>query len=134
MIIDFNLQMSDAQAVTSSAASTNIIDLGADRDIGPGEEMKLVFTCDTTQAGTSPTVTFKLQTSATAGGTYTDLATSRTVAAMTSGQAVVMGLPDTNLQFIRAYFTIGGSSITAGAFSAQIVKDASQWQAYSDFE
>jgi len=134
MIIDYNLQMSDAQAVSASAASTNIIDLGSDRDIGPGEDMRLVFSCDTTQEGTLPTVTFKLQTSATAAGSYTDLVLSRTVAAMASGEAVVMGLPDTNLQFIRAYFTIGGSSITAGAFSAQIVKDASQWQAYTDFE
>ena len=134
MIIDYNLQMSDAQAVSASAASTNIIDLGSDRDIGPGEDMRLVFSCDTTQEGTLPTVTFKLQTSATAGGTFTDLATSRTVDAMSSGDAVVMGLPDTNEQFIRAYFTIGGSSISAGAFSAQIVKDASQWQAYTDFE
>ena len=30
MIIDYNLQLSDAQSVTADAASTNVIDLGAD--------------------------------------------------------------------------------------------------------
>ena len=29
MIIDYNLQFSDAQSVTADAASTNIIDLGS---------------------------------------------------------------------------------------------------------
>lgn len=131
MIIDYNLQFSDAQAVTADAASTNIVDLGGDWDIGPGEEMKLVFSCDVAMGGSSPTVIFKLQTCATAGGTFTDIATSRQVAAMAAGDMVVMGIPDTNLQFIRAYYDVGGTSPT-GTFSASIVKDGQQWSAYAD--
>jgi len=56
MIIDYNLQFSDAQALTVDAASTNVIDLGSDRDIGPGTDMKIAVTLDTDMGGTSPTV------------------------------------------------------------------------------
>ena len=131
MIIDYNLQFSDAQAVTADAASTNVVDIGADIDIGVGEPLSLAITCDVTMGGSSPTVIFKIQTCATAGGTYVDIAASRQVAAMAAGDAVTMAIPDTNLQFVRVYFDVGGSSPT-GTFSASIVKDAAQWAAYAD--
>ena len=36
MIFDKNLQFSAAQALTATAASTNSVDLGANRPVGPG--------------------------------------------------------------------------------------------------
>ena len=62
MLIDYNLQMSDAQSVTADAASTNVIDLGSDRDIGPGEEMKIALNFDVAMGGSSPTLAVQVQT------------------------------------------------------------------------
>lgn len=46
MIIDAHNLFSDAQAVTTSAVGTNVIDLGSDRSIGNGEPMAVLFTVD----------------------------------------------------------------------------------------
>lgn len=46
MILDAQGLFSDAQAVTSSAVGTNVIDLSADRAIGSGEPMGVLFTVD----------------------------------------------------------------------------------------
>jgi hypothetical protein len=42
-IIDFDLLLSDAQAVTADAVGTNVIDLTTARSIGTGEPMAVVF-------------------------------------------------------------------------------------------
>lgn len=46
MIIDAQNLFSDAQAVTADAVGTNVIDLSADRSIGNGEPMAVVFCVD----------------------------------------------------------------------------------------
>ena len=46
MILDAQLQFSDAQAVTTDAVGDNVIDLGVDRSIGNGEPMAVLFTVD----------------------------------------------------------------------------------------
>lgn len=46
MIIDNQLVFSDAQAITADAVGTNVIDLSADRSIGNGEPMAVVFCVD----------------------------------------------------------------------------------------
>lgn len=46
MIIDAQTLFSDAQAVTADAVGTNVIDLSADRSIGNGEPMAVVFCVD----------------------------------------------------------------------------------------
>lgn len=46
MILDSQLLLSDAQAITADAVGTNVIDLSADRSIGTGEPMAVVFTVD----------------------------------------------------------------------------------------
>lgn len=43
MILDAQMQFSDSQAITADAVGTNVIDLGADRSIGTGEPMAVVF-------------------------------------------------------------------------------------------
>jgi hypothetical protein len=73
-----------------------------------------------------------VQTDDNAGFTSaTTVQTSRTVAAGSAGDMIVMGLPDTNERYIRLYFDMGGSSPTA-TVSASIVKDAQQWKSYAD--
>ena len=130
MIIDYNLQVSDAQALTADAASTNVIDLGSDRDIGPGEDMKIAVTLDVDMGGSSPTMAIQVQTSSD-NSTFTTVQTSRTVAAGSAGDSIIMGLPDTNDRYLRLYYDLGGTSPTA-TVTASIVKDAQQWQSYAN--
>lgn len=46
MILDSQLEFSDAQAITADAVGTNVLDLGVDRSIGNGEPMAVMFTVD----------------------------------------------------------------------------------------
>src|SRR5690242_4276971 len=43
MFLDKNLQLSDSQALTATALSTNVIDLLTARSLGNGEPMAVVF-------------------------------------------------------------------------------------------
>ena len=132
MIIDYNLQLSDAQSVTADAASTNVIDLGADRDIGPGEDMKIVVSFDVAMGGSSPTLAVQVQTDDNSSfSSASTVQTSRTISAAAAGDTLVMGLPDTNERYIRLNYDVGGSSPTM-TVSASIVKDAQQYYAYPD--
>jgi len=93
MIIDYNLQFSDAQALTVDAASTNIIDLGSDRDIGVGEEMKVALNFDVAMGGTSPTLSVLVQTDDNSSfSSATTVLTSRSIAAAAIGDTLVLGL------------------------------------------
>lgn len=62
MVLDAQLQLSDAQAVTSADAySTNTVDTGAGtpaRQIGDGEPMALVVSVDTAAAGDGTPASF----------------------------------------------------------------------------
>lgn len=132
MIIDKNLEFSDAQALTADAASTNVIDLGADRDIGPGEEMKIAVTLDVAMGGTSPTMAVQVQTDDNASfSSATTVLTSRTISSGAAGDALTLGLPDTNERYVRLYYDLGGTSPTV-TVSASVVQDAQQWAAYAD--
>jgi len=130
MIIDYNLQLSDAQSVTADAASTNIIDLGSDRDIGVGEDMKIALNFDVAMGGTSPTLAVLVQTDDNSSfSSATTVLTSRSIASAAIGDTLVLGLPDTNERYVRLYYDVGGSSPTM-TLSASVVKDAQQWQSY----
>lgn len=132
MIIDYNLQLSDAQSVTADAASTNVIDLGADRDIGPGEDMKIVVSFDVAMGGSSPTLAVQVETDDNSSfSSASTVLTSRTISAAAAGDTLVMGLPDTNERYIRLNYDVGGTSPTM-TVSASIVKDAQQYYAYPD--
>lgn len=53
MYVDAELQFSDAQAVTTDAVGTNVLDLGVSRSIGSGEPMGVLFVVDVTADQTS---------------------------------------------------------------------------------
>jgi len=130
MIIDYNLQFSDAQALTVDAASTNIIDLGSDRDIGVGEEMKIALNFDVAMGGSSPTLAVLVQTDDNSSfSSATTVLTSRSIADAAIGDQLVLGLPDTNERYVRLYYDVGGTSPTM-TVSASVVKDAQQWSSY----
>lgn len=132
MIIDYNLQFSDAQSLTADAASTQVIDLGADRNIGPGEPLNIAVTLDVAMGGTAPTMAVQVQTDDNdAFSSPTTILTSRTIADGVAGDSMVISVPDTNERYIRLYYDLGGTSPTA-TVSASLVLDAQQWASYAD--
>ena len=139
MIIDKFLQVSNAQAVTASAASTDVIDAGATknasigRDIGAGD-MYMVITCsEAATAAGAATVTFSVQDSAD-NSSFADVIVSAAIgkAAITVGSKVVLPLPPGMRRYIRAYYTVATGPLTAGKFSAQLVPGFEFLKSYPD--
>ena len=139
MILDTQLEFSDAQSITATALSTNVIDLRASptlKDIANGKQLYAVLQVDTaaTAAGAA-TVTFSLESDSTA-----DLATSATVHATTAaigkatlvaGYQVVIPLPPgvTYERYLGARYTVATGPLTAGAFSFFITDAPQNWNA-----
>lgn len=129
MIIDRYNEFSDAQVVTTSAASSNVVDLKA-----PGAfESKPVFlhiqVADGVTASGAATVTFALQTdSDEAFGSAETLWTSSAIgkATLVDGHEVVrLALNGLALErYLRVYYTVGTGPLTAGAFDAFLSPDA----------
>lgn len=116
MILDSQNLFSDAQALTASGASTNLIDLGADRDIGIGEPMTVVITVDVAADGTTTdeTYTFAIQTDDNAAFSSATTVESRAVAyaSLTAGSKHVISIaPDNRMErYVRVYATLGGTT------------------------
>jgi hypothetical protein len=124
MIIDKALQVSNEQAVTSSAASTDVIDTGqVTSDLGATGQLALVITTDeAATASGAATVTFSLQDSAD-NSSFADVAVTVAIgkATLVAGYQHVIPLPTRLRRYIRAYYTVATGPLTAGKFSAQIV-------------
>jgi len=114
MFIDNELLLSDAQALTATADSTNVIDLGVDRDIGRGEPQALFITVDVAPGGTSPTFTFQLETDDNASMTSSTIVAGGAVAeaALTAGSRHVFPMGITNERYLQGVYTLGGTSPT----------------------
>lgn len=143
MYVDKQLEFSDSQAVTATAISTNVADLNpafnynSGVDIGTGEDVYLVIQTDVaaTAAGAA-TVSVTLESSAAAGLTSSTVHyTSPTwqLADLTAGKALTMvKLPSgTYLRYLGVRYNVSTGPLTAGAFSAFLVKDIAAWRAYN---
>ena len=133
MVVDAFLQFSAAQALTVTAVSTNTVPLGVARDIGPGEELEICITVDTTFAG-GTSVNFQYVTSAAAALTAPTVLIetgAMLTAELTAGRfPIVFRVPRALLKaapvgqaFIGLQYTIVGV-FTAGAVTANMVLDA----------
>lgn len=139
MIIDTRLQLSAQQALTATAASTNIIDLGPppfavfNRLIGPGEPLWLAIAVRVALAGTSPTFAASLQTDTTSAfGATTTLLTSQTFTALAAGTLIVLPMTFTNQRFLRANYTLGGTTPTITVDSWLTNQDPTAWSSMPD--
>ena len=129
MFIDKALQVSNEQAVTVSAASTDSIDFGqANPNVGLNDRSNMVITVDESAAAAgAATVTFSVQDSAD-NATFADVAVTAAIgkANLAAGQQVVIPMPTKLRRYCRVYYTIGTGPLTAGKFSAQIVTGIQQ--------
>lgn len=131
MITDALLRVSEDQAVTASAVSTNTIDLGVARDMGEGRDLYMVFTVTTTFA-TLTSLTFQIVTDDNAS-----LSSPKVIAAtgavtlsgggLAAGSQHVLRIPPEiagkGEQYLGAQYTVGGSNATAGKVTTDIVLD-----------
>lgn len=136
MILDQHLVMSNAQAVTTGAtASTDYIDLGVARDIAPGTPLE-VFACVTTTAtsGGSATLAFKVETDDNTSFSSATTLISKTavaVASLVAGLVICKEkLPSTTERYVRCVWTVATADLTAGNFTAALVKDVERSSFY----
>lgn len=132
MIMDGQLEFSNSQAVTASAASTNFINTEIVAGlIGPGMgELEVVVQVDTAvTASGGATVTFSLQTDD--NSSFSSASTLLTTAAIGKATLVagyevaIWRVPVANVeQYLRVYYTVATGPLTGGAFSAYIVREA----------
>ena len=137
MMLSAEQIFSDSQTVTTSAASTNIIDLGATgtvlgapaalvRDIGPGRPVEFIVQLDIDATGTSPTLDVNVEIDTTdAFGSATVVASSQQLAGGLAGDRIQLNctLPEgTNERYLRLNYTTGGTTpsyqLTAGIVAA----------------
>ena len=136
MYVDAHNLFSDAQAVTATAASTNLIDIGSARDIGVGETLYLVSSIDVdmTDASSDSTLAVTLETDDNAGfSSATTIATIGTFAALSvAGTRIVIKLPpDVGYeQFIRVLYTPANGNLTTGSFTTFLTTDLQAFTPY----
>jgi hypothetical protein len=137
MYVDSQLLFSDAQAVTAAAGSTNTIDFGAVRDIGVGEPLYVVVSCDVamTDSGSDSTLAVALETDSTTTITPDATRTLFTFSAASAAGTVKiarLGPDDINLQYARLYYTPANGNLTTGSFTAFITNNIQKYIAYAD--
>lgn len=149
MYVDKQNEFSDAQAVTASAISTNVIDLYAGvvapnvnnvlRDIGSGQDLYLVVMTQTaaTDAGSDATLVVSLESDSDPA-----LATSPTVHFTTGAlpfatfsvlgaELIAVKLPKGDYErYLGVRYTVASGPLTAGNFDAFLTTDVQSWRAY----
>lgn len=135
MILDKQNMLSEAQAVTSTAVSTNTLDLGSARDIGAGEDLSVFIDVDVaaTAAGAA-TVDFQVIISAAANlSSPTILGSSSPIgkAELTlNRKPIEIKIPRAALlaqpvgqRYLGLQYTVATGPLTAGTFTAGIIVD-----------
>lgn len=142
MMTDAQLLFSDAQAITADAASTNLIDLSAARQIGQGEPMGIAILVDVAAdfTTTDETYEFELQTDDNeAFSSAADvIAQTITAARLTAGSLHVIPISPSILplleRYIRLRYDVGGTTptITVTAWLAPLSTLAGRAPIYPD--
>lgn len=131
MITDKQLEFSDSQALTATAVSDNVIDLGyAGADAGTGETLYVVVHFETAFGGTSPTFQLELEESAD-NSTYTDVVVSKELSAAPDDGLLIIPVPRHSGRYLRLNYVLGGTSPTV-TVSSSIADGPQAWKSYPD--
>lgn len=135
---DFD-RYSNAQAVTATAVSEDVIDHRAIRNLGVGEKPLYVVvqvTTAMTDAGSDSTITVTIETddsdtfgSATVSQT---LGTFAALSAVGTRLTVAVAHGALNERYSRLRYTTANGNLTTGSFSAVLTADPQAWTAYAD--
>ena len=136
MITDAFLRLSDGQALTTTAVSTNTIDLGVARDMGAGEDIYVYFTVPVALAG-GTSVTFQVITSAAAAltsptivGATNAIVTATLVAGYKTAVRINPAVFANGQRYLGAQYTIVGT-YTSGTVTADVVHDIADFKTYA---
>ena len=129
MITDKFLRVSDAQAVTTTANSTDVVDLSQARDLGEGEDLYVVFTVGTAFAGgtsINASITVADNTGLSTNAVTIAMTGVVLTAALTAGAQFTVRLnpqvASLGRRYLGATYTVVGT-MTAGTMTADIVHD-----------
>jgi hypothetical protein len=129
MHTDANTYMSDGQAITASAASTEYIDV---QNAGLGIDGPWVVVRTTEAFATLTSLTVAVETdSATNFGTKRILFSSGAIATANltiNKELVKFQLPHDCRRYIRIYYTVAGTNASAGKVTAFVAADVNQGQ------
>ncbi len=139
MILDAENLFCEEQAVTAEADSTNVIDLGVARNIGVGEPLFIFLNVTETMddSGDDSTLNVDLVTDDNAAlssdAVVMDLVTIPATTA--AGTQYIFRIPPAILEsyqrYIGLHFTPANGNLSAGKFTAGIVKDVQATQDYA---
>ncbi len=136
MYIDRQNLFGQDQAVTTSAASTDHIDLGAARDIGNGQPLEILVLCtEAVTASGAATVTVALQSddnssfSSPANLVLSDAIPKASLVAGT--QVLRVAVPYGTERYLRLFFTVGTGPLTAGRFTSGLIPQRQASVAYA---
>lgn len=134
---DVQTTLSDEQAVTVTAFSSNQYDVGAALNNIGRQGMRAVFTVDEAAAAAgAATVTFEIGEADDAAGTnFRALAGSGAIgkADLAAGATPFdVPIPDTSKRYIVGRYTVGTGPLTAGKFTLALVTGSDHRRAYPD--
>ena len=138
MYIDSQHLFSDAQALTATAASTNVIDLGVDGNVGIGEPMAVVLSLDVAADGTTGDETYAVALQTDDNSSFSSAAQIGS-ATITRGDAagsryiIPVPMDTTGERYLRLNYTLGGTTptvtVTAFLIPASMIQN---YVAYAD--
>lgn len=135
MIFDRSLLFSNAQAVTATAASTDIVDLLATgtvygaaaaitKDVGKGKSIPLLIqVVEAFNTLTSLTIAVQCDSVENFASPKTVLSQTIVLADLTAGRTAVMIAvpPGVDERYMRLYYTVTGTAPTLGKITAGVV-------------
>lgn len=137
MYVDALLLFSDAQAITATAASTSHVNFGSVRDVGAGEDLYVVVSCDVamTDAGSDSTVAVSIEGDSTTTFTPDFTRTLFTFSALSAAGTIKyakLGPGDVNLRYLQLMYTVADGNLTTGSFTAFMTNNIDKYVSYAD--
>lgn len=144
MILDGNLQLSNNQAITATADSTNTIDLLNAGDLGAGEDLRVAIVClATCTAAGAATLNIQLVGAAAGDSGFgspqiIDETSPIPKASLIIGNRFELNIPRiwqgtavlASIRYIKLTYTVATGPLTAGSFSANVIKNNQDNRSY----
>ena len=132
-MLDIQTLFSNNQAITATAVSTNVVDLGEDRNLGVGEPVALrIRVTETFTLLTSLAIAVQTANNeAFDDGLETLVSTSMLAAELVAGATTpFICLPRGVKRFVRLNYTVTGTNPNAGEITAGLAANEHDWKVY----